>query len=99
MIHSNVREKITKRSGRNPLYIYRMQQNNFSIDTILTNLRIEALNEMQQAALQTAKEHDNVVLLSATGSGKSLAFLLPILPLLDSNNKNTQALILVPSRE
>jgi ATP-dependent RNA helicase DeaD len=76
-----------------------MQPKNYSVETIINNLRIVALNPMQNASLEANKQHSNVVLLSATGSGKTLAFLLPILEILDPNNKNTQALIIVPSRE
>jgi ATP-independent RNA helicase DbpA len=72
----------------------------YSIDKILANLQIEALNEMQLASIEANKKHDDVVLLSDTGSGKTLAFLLPILELLDfSNTDTTQAIIVVPSRE
>lgn len=76
-----------------------MQHSTYNIDSILTNLGIEALNEMQQASLAANREHQNVLLLSATGSGKTLAFLLPILESLDPANKQTQAMIIVPSRE
>ena len=76
-----------------------MQQTNYSIENILSNLKIDTLNEMQQASITANSQHDNVVLLSATGSGKTLAFLLPVLQLLDTANKGTQALIIVPSRE
>lgn len=54
---------------------------------------------MQKAALDATQKEDNIILLSATGSGKTLAFLLPILYELDRNNKETQALIIAPSRE
>jgi superfamily II DNA/RNA helicase len=76
-----------------------MKQKNFSLKDILTNLKIESLNEMQQAALEAAKKNEDIILLSATGSGKTLAFLLPILQNMEEENKNTQALIVVPSRE
>jgi ATP-independent RNA helicase DbpA len=76
-----------------------MQNKSYSIDTILEHLDIEALNEMQVAALEAVEKENDVVLLSATGSGKTLAFLLPVLRRLDVTNKNTQALIVVPSRE
>ena len=76
-----------------------MQENNLLTSTILSNLKIEALNEMQQASIAANDQHDNVLLLSATGSGKTLAFLLPIIQRLDVANKLTQALIIVPSRE
>ena len=76
-----------------------MKKKNYSLENILTNLKIETLNEMQVAALEANKKKEDFILLSATGSGKTLAYLLPILENLDPGNKNTQALIVVPSRE
>jgi superfamily II DNA/RNA helicase len=76
-----------------------MQHNNIPTEKILANLQITALNEMQLAALKANEENDNVLLLSSTGTGKTLAFLLPIVRLLTKQNKKVQALILVPSRE
>jgi superfamily II DNA/RNA helicase len=74
-------------------------QTAYALDTILSHLKIDTLNEMQSAAIAATDQNTNVVLLSATGSGKTLAFLLPILKLLDKENKATQAIIIVPSRE
>ncbi|MDB5139313.1 MAG: dbpA [Mucilaginibacter sp.] len=68
------------------------------IKKALENLKITALNEMQHAALNAAKKGD-VILLSPTGSGKTLGFLLPLLDLLKPGVAEVQALILVPSRE
>ncbi len=76
-----------------------MQKKNILVDTILSNLKIAALNEMQLASVKANEEHDNIILLSATGSGKTLAYLLPIIKLLNPELKKVQALILVPSRE
>jgi ATP-dependent RNA helicase DeaD len=76
-----------------------MQNEKFPVKDILANLNINALNDMQLAAIEANKTHNDVVLLSATGSGKTLAFLLPILETIDTNNKQSQALIVVPSRE
>lgn len=76
-----------------------MQNNEVSIESILSILNIEALNEMQQAALEATKQHNNVVILSATGSGKTLSFLLPLLQVVDRASKKTGAMIVVPSRE
>lgn len=76
-----------------------MQENNYDLAQVLSNLNIEALNEMQEASVAQNKTHKNIVLLSATGSGKTLAFLLPLLERLSISDKNTQALIVVPSRE
>ncbi|MFD1258417.1 DEAD/DEAH box helicase [Mucilaginibacter terrae] len=64
----------------------------------LQNLKITALNAMQEAALAAAKKSD-VIVLSPTGSGKTLGFLLPLLGNLQNDIATVQALILVPSRE
>lgn len=66
---------------------------------ILKKLGIEALNPMQESAHKAITENAEVILLSPTGTGKTLAFLLPIIESLDPNIKGVQALILVPSRE
>ncbi|MEP2280575.1 DEAD/DEAH box helicase, partial [Maribacter sp.] len=66
---------------------------------ILSKLNIDALNPMQVSALDTISSSNNTILLSPTGTGKTLAFLLPVLEFLDHNNPEVQALILVPSRE
>lgn len=67
--------------------------------SILSNLAIDSLNEMQIAALDTIVKNPNILLLSPTGSGKTLAFLLPVLHLLDEGITKVQCLIIVPSRE
>ena len=76
-----------------------MLQNNELIQTALRNLKIEALNPMQEAAIDAACDEKDVILLSPTGSGKTLAFLLPLLSILQPDNNSVQVLILVPSRE
>ena len=74
-------------------------QKEISIENILSNLNISALNEMQLASIEANKKNENVILLSATGSGKTLAFLIPLLQKINLNVATTQALIIVPSRE
>ncbi|MBA3970890.1 MAG: DEAD/DEAH box helicase [Bacteroidetes bacterium] len=69
------------------------------IQKVLENLKIDSLNEMQEATIAAAKKSNDIILLSPTGSGKTLGFLLPILNSLDKNNEGIQALIIVPSRE
>ena len=76
-----------------------MSTKNYSTEKLLSNLKIDALNEMQLAAIDTIEKNDNVILLSSTGSGKTLAFLIPLLHSLAKDSKKTQAMIIVPSRE
>ncbi|AXT55512.1 ATP-dependent helicase [Aquimarina sp. AD1] len=66
---------------------------------ILQKLGIEKLNPMQEEAKLAISSSDNIVLLSPTGTGKTLAFLLPVIEALDKNCTEIQTLILVPSRE
>lgn len=66
---------------------------------ILDKLDITALNEMQEAAQLALFSSKEVVLLSPTGTGKTLAFLLPLIAQLDTALEEVQLLIIVPSRE
>jgi len=70
-----------------------------TISDMLTRLRIDELNELQSAALEAAQQDKDVILLAATGSGKTLGFLLPLLALMDDQASGTQAMVIVPSRE
>ena len=45
----------------------------------LSKLAIDTLTPMQEAALSAAREKNDVILLSPTGTGKTLAFLLPLI--------------------
>lgn len=65
----------------------------------LAQLKIESLNPMQEASIDTWKEGKDLILLSPTGSGKTLAYLLPLLETLKPDVKEVQAIVLVPSRE
>ena len=66
---------------------------------ILAKLNIHTLNPMQVEAIEVIEKSTNTILLSPTGTGKTLAFLLPLIETLDPENPDVQALILVPSRE
>jgi len=66
---------------------------------ILAKLNIHTLNPMQEEAISVIESTPNTMLLSPTGTGKTLAFLLPLIKTLDIESKEVQALILVPSRE
>uniref|UniRef100_UPI003216E002 DEAD/DEAH box helicase n=1 Tax=uncultured Draconibacterium sp. TaxID=1573823 RepID=UPI003216E002 len=66
---------------------------------ILSKLNIAELNPMQEEAKSAIHSADNIILLSPTGTGKTLAFMLPIVAELDANCQHVQVLILVPSRE
>lgn len=69
------------------------------ISRILSTLKIESLNEMQETVIDAYDDRKDMVLLSPTGSGKTLAYLLPLVEHLDASNNEVQAVVLVPSRE
>lgn len=68
-------------------------------ESFLHKFDITTLNPMQEEASKSIKTHADVVLLSPTGTGKTLAFLLPLIERIDSDCAEIQLLILVPTRE
>ncbi len=76
-----------------------MHKNTFSIQEVLKKLKISALNKMQEDTLAAFNKTKDLVLLSPTGSGKTLGYLLPILHAINTKKSGVQALILAPSRE
>lgn len=66
---------------------------------LLAKLSITTLNEMQEEVVLAITSVANTILLSPTGTGKTVAFLLPTIKALDPDCEEVQLLILVPSRE
>ncbi|TAH41774.1 MAG: DEAD/DEAH box helicase [Bacteroidetes bacterium] len=71
----------------------------YSLESIIKNLNIDSLNEIQLAALEAVKLKKDLFLISPTGTGKTLAFLLALISRLEYGAKYVQAVILVPTRE
>ncbi len=65
----------------------------------LDNLKIAAVNEMQLQAVRHCRSGQGMILLSPTGTGKTLAYLLPLLERVQPQLKSVQAVIIVPTRE
>lgn len=76
-----------------------MQSTHKSTAEILQKLGIEALNPMQLETEKALAKNTDLVLLSPTGTGKTIAFLLPIVAQLNPEIDQTQVAIVVPSRE
>lgn len=70
-----------------------------SLATALNKQGITALTEVQKATLPAALQNRDLVVQSETGTGKTLAFLLPLFMKIDSARKETQAVILAPTHE
>lgn len=69
------------------------------LNSLKAHYNIEELNEMQKAVLSATNNNGDIILLSPTGSGKTIAFIVPILKKLNKPNGSVQAVIIAPSRE
>ncbi|MBF0693540.1 MAG: DEAD/DEAH box helicase [Flavobacterium sp.] len=66
----------------------------------ILDLGFESPTEVQEKAIPLLLEKDtDMVALAQTGTGKTAAFGFPLIQKIDAGNKNTQALILSPTRE
>ncbi|MFC4596986.1 DEAD/DEAH box helicase [Cohnella hongkongensis] len=71
-------------------------------ETLAAKLAASGVNEpseVQRQALPVLLAGQDGVLISPTGTGKTLAYLLPVLQRIDGSRKEAQALILAPTQE
>lgn len=70
------------------------------INKIFEKLGFIEINAMQEATSDAVLHTDkDIVVLSPTGSGKTFAYLLPLIQRLDASQDEIQAVIIVPGRE
>ncbi|MEH7226665.1 DEAD/DEAH box helicase [Bacillus sp. JJ1566] len=69
------------------------------INHTLKSLGITAPTPIQERTIPSVLEGKDVIAKAQTGTGKTLAFVLPILEKIDVHNSDVQALILTPTRE
>ncbi|GGB67620.1 DEAD/DEAH box helicase [Flavobacterium suaedae] len=73
---------------------------NESLLRAINDLGFENPSEVQEKAIPLLLEKDtDIVALAQTGTGKTAAFGFPLIQKIDADNRNTQALILSPTRE
>jgi len=73
---------------------------NKQLQQALTELQISIPTDIQEKAIPVVlSQKEDLVVLAKTGTGKTAAFGLPILQLIETENTNVQALILAPTRE
>jgi ATP-dependent RNA helicase DeaD len=73
---------------------------NESLLKAINDLGFENPSEVQEKAIPLLLEKDtDIVALAQTGTGKTAAFGFPLIQKIDPENRNTQALILSPTRE
>ncbi len=73
---------------------------NKQLQQALTELQISVPTDIQEKAIPVVlNQKEDLVVLAKTGTGKTAAFGLPLLQLVDIENTNVQVLILAPTRE
>lgn len=73
---------------------------NESLLKAIIDLGFENPSEVQEKAIPLLLEKDtDMVALAQTGTGKTAAFGFPLIQKIDADNRNTQALVLSPTRE
>ena len=73
---------------------------NKQLEQDLVNLKISIPTDIQEQTIPVLlNEKEDMVVLAKTGTGKTAAFGLPLLQLIDLENINVQSLILAPTRE
>lgn len=65
----------------------------------LPKLGITEINDMQRRTMAAASEAKEIILVSPTGTGKTVAFALPMLKWLNPAAARVQAVVIAPSRE
>lgn len=65
----------------------------------LSNINFTEPTKVQEKVIPVLLEHKNIVVQAVTGSGKTHAFLIPILNEIDESLGYTQAVLTAPSRE
>ena len=73
---------------------------NTQLEQSLSDLNISIPTEIQEKVIPILlNQKEDVVALAKTGTGKTAAFGLPLLQLIDIENPHIQAIILAPTRE
>lgn len=70
-----------------------------SLISRLRELGIASPSPIQEKAIPVVLEGKDVLVQSQTGTGKTLAYLLPVLQRLERGSKHLQAIVVVPTRE
>ena len=70
-----------------------------SVQQFIDSFGFETYTKIQEETIPLALRHKNILGISDTGTGKTLAYLLPVLDSIKPSNPNVQAVITAPTRE
>ena len=69
------------------------------INDVIDQLKFDEATSIQEAAIPLIMKYQDVIGISKTGSGKTHAFLLPVMQRIDISQEKVQATITAPTRE
>lgn len=72
---------------------------NKNIIRAVEELGYHDMTKIQEATIDKILQRKSVVAMSSTGSGKTAAFMLPLISNIDVRNRNTEVLVVTPTRE
>ncbi len=72
---------------------------NDNIKRAINEIGFEDMTDIQENTIIPILEHKDVVAMSNTGSGKTAAFLLPLIGKINPEERNTKILVITPTRE
>ncbi len=72
---------------------------NDNIKKALAALGYETMTKIQEMSYENILSGKDIVGMSSTGSGKTAAFMIPTIENIDIEDKNTQVLVITPTRE
>lgn len=79
--------------------LFETMELNKSLVDALKKVNITVPTEIQAKAIPEAQQNKDLIIQSETGTGKTLAYLLPLFEKIDTQKKEMQAIILVPTHE
>ncbi len=79
--------------------LFETMELNKSLVDALKKVNITAPTEIQSKTIPEAQQNKDLIIQSETGTGKTLAYLLPLFEKIDTLKKEMQAIILVPTHE
>lgn len=65
----------------------------------ISKKQYEEMTEVQESVIPLALEGHDIIAQAPTGTGKTMAFAIPLLEMVDSSSDKVQAIILAPTRE
>lgn len=79
--------------------LFETMELNKSLVEALKKVNITVPTEIQTKVIPEAQKNKDLIIQSETGTGKTLAYLLPLFEKIDTQKKEMQAIVLVPTHE